>query len=253
MITRTNFTAFAIGEGNISYPDSVDLFGDTDVVSMPDGNTYLVGSYHGTNLVPQDIGYDEWFDRTQRQMYVADHKETIKQVQAQMLTDLEGQNGELQRKAIEEITTKSSFERYDLLMARKQYVRDYGNEQEEALETMSPEDLMEYRFVVDLEQAGALKSRRITVGAFEGRFTADEHKRIHAARGESEELDRYYNAMVGRTHVWLDYPPVVAGMDALESLGLLDNKPVDPQFSTRREEIARDGDSTEIYRVISYV
>lgn len=254
MITRNNFFAFAHANGEVNYPDSIELFTNVDVYAHSDFNTYIVGNYTGSNLVPQDISFDDYFDAVHRPELEANIRIKIKAKQIETLDALEGNNGSLQRKAIEEITTLSSYDRYDALMAEKQYVRTYGNEQEELLPAMTPEELMEYEFVIDLTQAGPLKSRRLTIGAFEGRFSAEEQTRLHEARVASAELNRYYNAMISRTHVWLDYPAVVEAMNALHATGLLDKEPADTDvYANRMEEIMRDGDSTEIYRVISYV
>lgn len=253
-IVRDNFVCFAIEDGDINYPDDVELFSSTVIVHDPETDSeYLACEYDGEKSLPKDLSYDKYFDLAFREDFIEAAMRTIKEAQAKELGELEGANGVNQRKAIEKITTDGTYAPYDELIKRKAFVRNHGNDMEQELETMPAEELVGFTIEFKYEHAPDLVLRRITVGAFELRFSVTEQQRITEAKKASPELERNYNSMISRTHIHLDAPELKPVLDAMAQGGLLDAEPADGNFDSRVDEILRNGALDEQHRVLSYV
>ena len=251
ILDRVKFACWVHVPGDISYPGLETDFERTTIFNGADGNDYIAAEYNGAGLMPTDKTFDEYFDLSYRSQLVTEITTEIKEKQRTALIELEGTNGELQRKAIEYINTDSSFAKYDDLMKKKGYVRSFGNSEEIVILSLSAEDLNSYSFVIDLSLAPDIKGRRITVGAFQLRFTPEENQRIEAAMKESAELNLNYQSLLSRTHVYLDSPEIVGAITIMAATELLEPAPIDPSYSSRSEEIMRDGTEEEIFRVIA--
>lgn len=250
-----SFVSWEHDGGPISFPDERSLFRNVEVFMINDTG-YAVANYLGIEALSSPITYDEYFDSVHRERLVKEKTAEIKQGQKEILDSLEGtpeNPGLWQRKYIEEITIKASFDRYDDLMKKKAYVINHGNAEEDKLEAMTAEELLSYRFVCNLDDAPPISIRRITVGAFMLRFTATENLAFKQAVEVNEDMKLMLDSLTSRTHVYLDNASITGAIALLDQAGLLESEPQDSQYGSRVEELLRDGSADEQYRVLSYI
>lgn len=252
---RDGFVNWVYEGGLVTYPDREELFTGATIVYV-DGTRYVAATYTGDELITPSVSYDDFFDSQYRDELVAIRKAEIKAKQTELLDALEGtpsNPGMWQRKFIEEITIKDSFERYDELMRRKAYVINKGNEEELQFSSMTPDELMTYKFEVDYADAPLIKIRRITVGAFFLRFTPEESAKFNQAVEADYNMKAALDSLNVRTHVHLDNPTIQQTIGFMAQAKLLVDQPLSEEFETRVEELLRDGNADEQYRVLSYI
>lgn len=242
--------------GRVEYPDAVGHFSNVEsVYDYYNAINYIVAEYTGNEVITNALNFNDYFNMVHRDELIESLRARIKGEQARMLDELEGtpeKPGLWQRKSIEEITFKDSFDRYDDLMKKKAYVIKHGNEEEVKLESMTPNELLNYQFVCNLDDAPPISIRRITVGAFMSRFTVAENTALKQAVEVNKDMKLMFDSLTSRTHVHLKNSDVVNALSLLNQAGLLEDSPVDPEYDTRVEELLRDGSSDEQYRVLSY-
>lgn len=252
---ESKFVSWVHQGGRVEFPDSNVLFKNLLVLNVGDVS-YIVAEYHGNEVIGSALQYNDYFDVVHRADITAGKIAHIKQAQAATLDALEGtpeKPGLWQRKYIEEITLKDSFDRYDDLMRKKAHVINKGNKEELLLDALSPDDLINYQFTVDLDEAPEIRIRRLTVGAFLHRFTDEENNNFDIARQADPRLQAMLNSMSNRSHIHLDNQIIIDSLGLIERAGLLADEPLDSAFESRVEEVLRDGDADEQYRVISYI
>lgn len=250
-----NFVAWEHTNGQVAYPDNAELFINLQFLSVGD-KLYAVSNYTGNEVLTTELEFDEYFEHFHKSRLIEEKVSEIKAIQSSMLNELEGtpeNPGLWQRKAVEEITIKDSFDRYDTLMKHKAHVINFGNAEEERLSTLEPSELIDYVFTCDLADAPDIAIRRLTVGAFKSRFTFNENNNFDQAMEVRPDMKLLMNSLTSRTHVHLDNKTVKDAIAMLSHADLLESEPVDNAFSSREEELLRNGTTDEQYRVLSYI
>lgn len=242
--------------GRVEYPDAVEHFSNVESI-YDEGNVvnYIVAEYTGNEAITNALSFNDYFDLAHRDELTESLRTQIKSEQARMLDELEGtpeKPGLWQRKYIEEITIKDSFDRYDDLMKKKAYVINHGNAEEAKLESLTPDELLSYHFTCNLDDAPELSIRRITVGAFMLRFTATENTAFKQAVEVNQDMKLMLDSLTSRTHVHLNNSDIVNALALLNQAGLLEDSPQNASYETRVDELLRDGSPDEQYRVLSY-
>lgn len=135
----------------------------------------------------------------------------------------------------------------DLIVAQKKHAREMGNK---AFEDMDKSEEEEFHFSINLTLAEIPSVRNITVGAFIARFTDEEYGRLLSSKKAG--VKKYLANMQGRTYVSLDSLKVIEEVLALEGkFNLLSDAPIDSEsYESRTDELLRDGDDDEAYRIM---